>query len=198
MSLLPAEYFDLLPDQEGCLNEGGGFLERMSACNGNSAPVQNGVCQLGDIALGKNQNLGSEILVAVCAVRSHALYFNDGNMEKESFDRGSEDYAFIKGEADNWKQGYSYGPEFLLWLPSHKTFATAHFTRTARLNGVRLGQKYLKNVATLWVEKRKRKKGNINYYIFNCRDADSDLEELEPVSVDRLKDAVKMFVAPLS
>lgn len=127
---------DLIPvsesqaEQELALLEVGassGFLPRIQLFGGSSDAVKESKINVGRYGLvrGKDQleDLGSEVDVLVCAGRVKALDVS-GDMPITSYDHKSDLFKEIAEGSGKENSRKMFGPEYLLYIPSIKTFAT--------------------------------------------------------------------------
>lgn len=110
------------------LSAGGNWLPRLALFGGNSDAAKEGKIPIGHYGLvtGKDQLavLGPEVDVLVISWRPTAID-TSGDTVVSSHDKDSDLFKRIQEQADNVKDsGCMYGPEFLIWIPSLKKYAT--------------------------------------------------------------------------
>lgn len=121
---LPANKFD---EQFDKVASGGGFLPRLMLYGSNSDVVKDEKAQVGySLVKGKDEltYIGKEVEVLVLSWRPKAL---DMSGEQVVANHNPESPAFkaIAYRADNEKDsGCMFGPEYLVWIPALKCFAT--------------------------------------------------------------------------
>lgn len=120
----------------------GNFLPRMQLEGSNSKIVKLGKITKGNYSLIRRkddwQDLGKSVDMLVIDFRTKALDLSDPDNVVAYFDADSDDFrrveelAKIKGQS----QGYMYGMEFLVWLPSVNQFALWFFGNPTHRNRV--------------------------------------------------------------
>lgn len=128
-SLIP----DFAPKDEAAkdfdtLASGGSWLSRIQLFGGNSDRVKEGKIQIGTYGFVVDKEtitpLGAEVDVLVVSWRPLAIATQDDPIVS-SHDRHSALFKDIEARSNNEKDsGCVYGPEFLLWIPALKKFAT--------------------------------------------------------------------------
>lgn len=103
------------------------FLPRIQLFGGSSDAVKEQKIGIGryGIVRGKDQieDLGPEVDTLVCAGRVKALDVS-GDTPLTSYDHKSDLFKEIAAGSGEENSRKMYGPEYLLWIPSIKTFAT--------------------------------------------------------------------------
>lgn len=138
---------------------GGKFLPRIQYMSGASACVKMRKFPSDHFALvtGKDQNMdiGEEFDCLVLAFRSKALDTKDPDGIVTCYDPKLQDgkftgvFADIANRADVKDSGCMFGPEYLLWLPAQKKFATFFFASKTMRNEAPLMQEKLGKGATI-------------------------------------------------
>lgn len=110
------------------LSAGGNWFPRLALFGGNSDAVKEGKIPIANYGLvtGKDQitTLGPEVDVLVISWRPTAID-TAGDTVVSSHDKDSDLFKRIQDQADNTKDsGCMYGPEFFVWIPAVKKFAT--------------------------------------------------------------------------
>ena len=104
----------------------GDWLPYVALMGGNSLEVKRGEFPIGHFCLKKNKkmiDLGKEFIMYLLSWRPKAMMFEPKVLSY--FDTESEDFKKIVARADSTKNpGCGYGPEYLIWLPEVKEFAT--------------------------------------------------------------------------
>jgi len=103
----------------------GEYMARVQLMTSNSRPCKDGEFPVNHYALIKgksNIDLSAEVNCLVIAWRPKALRMGDEFMAV--FDVKSPEFAKIEQESGESDSGCMYGPEFLLYIPSEKEFAT--------------------------------------------------------------------------
>ena len=111
----------------------GDYLPYLQVLGSNSDSVQRGEQPVGTWALTLNkniQNLGKAIVCLVLSWRPKAMKYDP---VETYFKVDHPKFKEIQQKSESPNSGCGYGPEFLLWLPDHKKFATFFCgTKTAR------------------------------------------------------------------
>lgn len=117
------------------VSSGGGFLPRVMLMNSSSNAVKEGLINQGHYALvqGKdNRDLTKEVIVKPVTWRPRAMEINDNEIIS-AFNPKSAEFKRIQEKSDESDSGCMFGPEFLVWVPSVKVFATFFMaSKTAR------------------------------------------------------------------
>lgn len=132
----------LTPSQYGTnedfnqLASSGGFLPRVMLMGANSGLVQEGKINQGHYGLvrAKDQceDLTKEVPCLPLSWRSKAMEIDGGDI-LTVYDRKNPEFTRIAEKSEIKDSGCMYGPEFLLWIPSAKCFATFYCSsKTAR------------------------------------------------------------------
>ena len=103
----------------------GDWLPRLQLMTANSEKVKSGEFPMNSFALvvGQTmQNLGKELDVLVCAWRPKAIEMGDEVITV--FDISNPEFIRIQEKSAEKESGCMYGPEFLVWIPGAKKFAT--------------------------------------------------------------------------
>ena len=135
---------------------GGGadFLPRIQLMTANAAKCKEGSFPTNHYALVENQSykdLGGNVDVLIICFRPKALEIGDGVVA--SHDTESELFGQIVERASQPDSGCMYGPEFLVWIPSEKRFATFFMgSKSARRESPAVKSR-LKAAATLGARK---------------------------------------------
>jgi hypothetical protein len=111
-----------------CMDEMGGsdFLPRLQLMTDASALVKGDKFTKNHYGLhagGDPKDLGKDIDIIVCSVRAKALDTGSDDI-MEVFDINSDAFADIKKRSFEKDSGCMYGPEFLVYIPAAKAFAT--------------------------------------------------------------------------
>ncbi len=106
------------------------FLPRIQIFGSSSKAVKTGQFPVGHYGLvvGKDKNidLGEQFDCLPINVRPKAMDIT-GKQIVSRFDHESDEFASIRDRAGTPNSGCMFGPEFLLWLPAQKRFATMFF-----------------------------------------------------------------------
>lgn len=106
---------------------GADYLPRIQLMTGNSELVQEGKMNVGRYAFIRTKedvvDLGKEVDVLVCAWRLKAMRVKDENIISV-FDINDPEFMKIKNDSGIKDSGALCGAEFLIWVPSQKSFAT--------------------------------------------------------------------------
>lgn len=110
------------------LSSAASWFNRIQLFGSNSGKVQEGKMPVGNYGYVSDKDtvtaLGTEVDVLVISWRPLAIATQDDPI-RSSHDRTSEVFKDIENRANNEKDsGCVYGPEFLLWIPALKKFAT--------------------------------------------------------------------------
>ena len=129
-----------------------GFLPRIQLFGGSSDAVKEGKINVGRYGLvrGKDQieDLGPEVDVLVCAGRVKALDIS-GDTPLTSYDHKSDLFKEIQATSGEENSRKMFGPEYLLWIDSVKSFATFFLSSpTARRESASIHSR-LRKAATL-------------------------------------------------
>lgn len=119
----------------GELNTGKTFLPRIQLMQALSGPVnaEPPLAAKGDFVLtirkGELINLGREFVCVPVTFRLKVTEFAADGTINSYFDINSPEFARVKDKSkEGFDSGCLAGPEFLLWLPDVKMFATYHLT----------------------------------------------------------------------
>ena len=132
-SLIPLESLggELSVQQEAELlaevASGGAYLPYMQLFTTKSGPVTEGKIPGGHYGVVRDGNItdiGKEVNLILIAVRARAYEKTDGGQITVVFDKNDAEYIRIQDLQASGVQGCMAGPEFLVWIPSEKTFAT--------------------------------------------------------------------------
>lgn len=117
---------------------GANFLPRVMLMGSNSTAVKEGKINQGRYALVRSkdslEDLSPELPVLVLGWRPKAMQIGDDSVIS-IFNPKSTEFLRIATKADSGEQdtGCMYGPEFLVWVPATKSFATFFMSsKTAR------------------------------------------------------------------
>ena len=125
-SSLPSKYSDEAFDKSA---SSGNFTPRLQLLTSNSGPCKDGEFPANHYALvkdSKNQDLGKEVDVVVLSWRPKAMDMS-GDSIITSHDPESDTYQQIQTKSETKDSGCMWGPEFLVWIPSAKSYATLFF-----------------------------------------------------------------------
>lgn len=123
MNLTPAKYSD--DDFASAASGGGGFMARLQLLTSNSAKCKAGEFPTNHYALvdGQDfQDVGKNVDVLIVDWRPKAL--ETGENVISSFDPGDPEFQRIQEKSGEANSGCMYGPEFLVYVPSAKKFAS--------------------------------------------------------------------------
>lgn len=103
------------------------YLPRIKLCQGQSKEVgRKKVKSPGNFALIKTkediEDLGDEVEIVICAGRPKAM--STGDTIISIFEDDSPEFKRIQADSKVKDSGCFYGPEYLVYLPSHECFAT--------------------------------------------------------------------------
>lgn len=116
------------------------FLPRVKLCQGSAKEVNTRkVARGGNFALIRSkeeiEDLGDEVIMIPVAGRAKALD-TSGEVIITNFDPKSSEFLRIEELSKDKDSGAMYGPEYLVWLPDHNTFALLFLcSPTARREG---------------------------------------------------------------
>ncbi len=109
------------------LSSASGFLPRIMLMGANSSLVQQGKIQQGCYGLVRSkdqcEDLTREVPCLPLSWRAKAMEIADGEVTS-IFDRKNPEFDRISLKSAEQDSGCMYGPEFLLWVPGAKCFAT--------------------------------------------------------------------------
>ncbi|KKN32668.1 hypothetical protein LCGC14_0811600 [marine sediment metagenome] len=135
------------------------FLPRLQLLTSNSAKCKSGEFSTNHYALIQDQkfdDLGKNIDVLLITWQPKALETGDAIIS--SYDPNSDEFQRIQKKASERDSGCMYGPEFLVWIPAIKRFATFFMgTKTARRESGNV-KALLKKAASLTSQECKNKK----------------------------------------
>lgn len=103
----------------------GDYLPRLQLMISNSDPCKDGKFPINHFALVQDktlQDLGGTVDIAIFAWRPKALEIGENVIS--SYSPKSDLFLKIQARASEPNSGCMYGPEFLVWVPSVKSFAT--------------------------------------------------------------------------
>jgi len=109
---------------------GGDYLGRVQLMTSNSGDCKTGVFPINHFAHileGEQNDLGKEIDVLLLEWRAKALDVSDKAHPVSNYDSTSEEFLDIRERSGIANSGCMWGPEFLVWLPSIRKFATFFF-----------------------------------------------------------------------
>lgn len=108
-----------------------GFLPRVQVCGGNSKLCQTQKIAVGKLALVRTKedfvDLGDSVNMIPLTYRFAALDMSDIESVKSYFDPNSAEYKDVQARSEEPDSGCCYGPQFLIWVPTLKEFATFLF-----------------------------------------------------------------------
>lgn len=117
-------------DLAAAVSNAGGFLPYIQVVTGSSALASSGTFPVGSLVLTqgkKNTDLGRSFLAVILEWRQKAMTFKPS--VQAFFDPKSPEFKAIEACADQrGNSGNGFGPELLLWLPDHGTFAGLFFS----------------------------------------------------------------------
>jgi len=126
------------------------YFPRVQLLTSNSAACKSGDFPTNHYALvndSNNQDLGKSVDVAVITWRPKAL--ETGDQVISSYEPSSDEFQRIQGKSFESNSGCMFGPEFLVWIPQAKKFATFFMgTKSSRREAPNVKAR-LKNAATL-------------------------------------------------
>ena len=105
---------------------GGKWLPRVQLFGSNSDAAKMGLIPIGTYGLVNGKNLiplGNEVDVLVVAWRPKAMEIGDGEVTS-AFNPKSALFKDLVAKSDEADSGCMFGPEFLVYLPGQKQFAT--------------------------------------------------------------------------
>lgn len=168
----------------------GGFLPRLQLMGSSSNAVKESKINQGHYALvkGKDQieDLTKEVQVIVLAWRPKALEIGTETV-LSVYNPKSEDFNRIALKSEESDSGCMYGPEFLVWVPSQKCFATFFMSsKTARREAPQL-KGLMGKAATLKAQLIKAKKYAWHGPVVTPCSAPLDLPDMEKAREEALK-----------
>jgi len=126
------------------------YLPRLQLMTANSSKCKGGEIGVNSYALVRDQDykdLGKNVDVLLVTWRPKAL--ETGEAVISVYDPQSADFQRIQAKSDEKDSGCMFGPEYLCWVPSKKTFATFFMgTKSARRESANV-KALLKQAATL-------------------------------------------------
>lgn len=132
--------------------EAGGFLPRLQLFGGSSDAVKEGKIGVGrwGIVRGKDQleDLGAEVDVLVVTGRTKALDVS-GNDAVVSYDHKSDVFKDIAKRSEGEGSRCMFGPEYLVYIPSIKEYATYFMSSPTARREAGAIHKRLRKAATL-------------------------------------------------
>jgi hypothetical protein len=137
----------------------GDYLPFIQLLGGESKEVKRGLFPIGHFALRRGKqmiDLGTAMIVMIIAWRPKAMVYSEKPVSY--YDPNSADFQKTQATADAPKSGKGYGPEFLVWLPAHRTFATYFMgNKTGRneapnVEAIRAGDKKTCKIAAELIE----------------------------------------------
>jgi hypothetical protein len=116
---------------------GSGFLPLLQLCSGKSEAVMEEHVPMNHYAIRRGKEdyvvLEKEIDILIITWRPRALDTSDRSNIRSSFDVKSELFLEIKKKSGETNSGCQFGPEYLVWIPSERIFATFYMgSKTAR------------------------------------------------------------------
>lgn len=144
------------------VSQAGGFLPRFQLFGGSSDAVKEGKIGVGrwGLVTGKDQveDLGAEVDVLVVAGRVKALDLS-GSEAVTSYDRNSDVFKSIAVRSEEQNSRCMFGPEFLIYVPRSKTFATLFLSSATARKEARSFHARLRKAATCKAQLLSNKKG---------------------------------------
>lgn len=129
----------------------GSFLPRVQLCGGSSDIVKEGKINVGRFAFvrGKDDfvDFGPEVNLIPLSWRFAAMRF--GEKVKVVHDPESEEFKAIVADSGTPDSGCSYGPQFLVWVPQVKDFATYFFGSASARPEARKMQQLMNQAVTI-------------------------------------------------
>jgi hypothetical protein len=115
----------------------GDYLPRLQVMGSNSEAVKESKVTMGSLALVKDKSnpteIGKEVDVVVISWHPKAMRIPEGGTPMSYFNRLSDEFKKVASDSNQPNSGCMFGPEFLLYIPSRKTFATFYMgSKTAR------------------------------------------------------------------
>ena len=170
----------------------GDWLPRLQLMTANSKECKDGNFPLNTYAVVKDQNLtdvGKEVDVLVIAWRPKAMEIDE--QVYAVYDPESVDFKRIQEESNVKDSGCMYGPEFLVWLPSTKQYATFFMGSKSSRREAGNVRALLKNAGTLKSKKIETKKYTwFSPIIEKCTTA------FDPPQQDELLEQYTKFINP--
>lgn len=125
-SLLPSTLPKTDMSQVLAVSKNKDYLLRLKLCGSQAGECQRGIVGIGHYALIKSRekvtDIGNDIDIIVIAARSKAFQLSDPPIQ--SFDPECELFMDLQEEAGKKDSEAMYGPEFLVYIPEHQTYAT--------------------------------------------------------------------------
>ena len=113
------------------------WLARIDLVGGNSSLAKEGKMGPGRYALVKDKttfiDLGTSFNCMVLGLRLKATKFVDGQ-PTSYYDNNSQEFLDVVTQSGEQDSGCMAGPEFLLWIPNQKCFATFHMASKSQQN----------------------------------------------------------------
>lgn len=123
--IAPAKYAD--DKAFNAVASGGKWLPRLQLFGGNSDAAKEGKIQMGSYGLVTSKDqltpLGTEVDVLVLSWRPKAMSVGGEDIITE-YNPQSANFKALVAKADEPDSGCMYGPEFLLWIPTVRKYAT--------------------------------------------------------------------------
>lgn len=117
------------------VSSAGSFLPRLQLMTSSSKPCKSGKFPMNHFALVQGQqhtDLGESIDVLPLVYRPKAL--DTAETIIQSYSPATDEFQRIMSDAGVKDSGCMYGPEYLLWVPSQKVFATLFFSSATMRN----------------------------------------------------------------
>lgn len=171
---------------------GGKYLPRLSlltsnskACKAGEFPVNNYALTTGDI----NVDLGKEVDVLVIAWRPKAIEMGEAVITV--YDTNSPEWTRISEKSETKDSGCMYGPEFLVYVPSKKKFATFFLGSKSSRKEAPAVKAFLQGAATL-----KSKKIETPKYTWFCPQAVACSTPFDIPAMEDIKAELEKFNNP--
>lgn len=152
LNLTPAKYSD--DDFTKTASGGGGFMPRLQLLTSNAAKCKSGDFPTNHYALVDGQefgDLGKNVDVLIVDWRPKALEVGENVISV--FDTSDAEFQRIQEKSGEANSGCMYGPEFLVYIPANKRFATFFMgTKSSRREAGNVKAK-MHNAATLGSQK---------------------------------------------
>lgn len=102
------------------------YLPRLKLCGSQAGECQRGQVGIGNYAIIKSkddlEDVGSELDIVIIAGRAKAVQLSDPPIQ--AFDPESDLFKDLMEESTKKDSDAMYGPEFLVWIPRTRQFAT--------------------------------------------------------------------------
>lgn len=166
------------------------FLPRVQLASSSSDMVKQGQVGVGEFVLIQNKNiikLGKEVNMLVLSWQPKAIRFNSSNIVESSTNPADDVFKTIQKDFLSTNSGCAWGPEFLVYLPDQKEFATYLLGNKSSHREAKTMHKLLKSTALV---RSHFVKGKNSFFAPVITQSSA---VFEPPTSEEIKDAITKF-----